>query len=126
MKSSSFNGLHSLTKLYLPSLETSEGYGWCFADNKKLERAYFPKLRNTLGNDFNGCDKLLTLVLGADTVCTLFAENVFNGTAIQAGTGYVYVPRSLVDSYKSATNWSAYASQIRAIEDYPEVLEGWE
>ena len=32
--------------------------------------------------------------------------------------GYIYVPRNMVDTLKSATNWSTYASQIRALEDY--------
>jgi surface protein len=32
--------------------------------------------------------------------------------------GYIYVPRSMVDTLKSATNWSTYADQIRALEDY--------
>ena len=32
--------------------------------------------------------------------------------------GYIYVPRAMVDTLKSATNWSAYADQIRALEDY--------
>lgn len=35
-----------------------------------------------------------------------------------------YVPTSLVEEYKSATNWSIYAEQIRAIEDYPEITGG--
>ena len=39
-------------------------------------------------------------------------------------TGFIYVPRELVDSYKAATNWDAYASQIRAIEDYPDICGG--
>lgn len=32
--------------------------------------------------------------------------------------GYFYVPRDMVDTLKSATNWSKYADQIRALEDY--------
>ena len=40
------------------------------------------------------------------------------------GTGFVYVPAESVDTYKSATNWSTYAEQIRAIEDYPEITGG--
>lgn len=32
-----------------------------------------------------------------------------------------YVPSALVEEYKSAPNWSTYAEQIRAIEDYPEI-----
>ena len=45
-------------------------------------------------------------------------------TVIASGTGYVYVPSALVNSYKSATNWSTYADQIRAIEDYPDITGG--
>lgn len=32
--------------------------------------------------------------------------------------GYIYVPRNKVNTIKSATNWSVYADQIRALEDY--------
>lgn len=35
-----------------------------------------------------------------------------------SGTGYIYVPRALVDTYKAATNWSTIADQFRALEDY--------
>ena len=47
--------------------------------------------------------------------------SAFKDTPIESGTGYVYVPSALVDSYKSATNWSTYADQIRAIENYPDI-----
>lgn len=32
--------------------------------------------------------------------------------------GYIYVPKALIEDYKVATNWSAFASQFRALEDY--------
>ena len=32
--------------------------------------------------------------------------------------GYIYVPRALLESYKTTTNWSYYADSFRAIEDY--------
>jgi hypothetical protein len=51
-------------------------------------------------------------------MCPLWNKNSFDSSSIAKGTGYVYVPRSLVDSYKSATNWSTYANQFRALEDY--------
>ena len=44
--------------------------------------------------------------------------SAFNSTPITFGTGYIYAPRALVDSYKAATNWSTYADQICALEDY--------
>jgi hypothetical protein len=53
-------------------------------------------------------------------VCSL-GTNAFDSSGVTNGTGYIYVPRALVDSYKADTNWSTYASQIRAIEDYPEI-----
>jgi surface protein len=31
---------------------------------------------------------------------------------------YIYVPKNMCDTLKSATNWSTYADQIRALEDY--------
>lgn len=114
-----------VTNLYLPSLTTMTDWGWTFSASA-FERVYFPKLRNITTGSFQGCYKLNCFILGADTVCTLEDSNVFTGTPIANGTGYVYVPRNLVNSYKVATNWSALASRIRAIEDYPEVLEGWE
>ena len=43
---------------------------------------------------------------------------------IRQGTGYVYVPSTLVEAYKAADNWSTVANQIRAIEDYPEITGG--
>lgn len=36
---------------------------------------------------------------------------------IQNGTGYIYVPASLVDSYRAATNWTYFSNQISAFED---------
>ena len=52
-------------------------------------------------------------------ICTISKSDVLNNTPTTNNkTGYIYVPRALVDSYKSATNWSTYASQFRALEDY--------
>lgn len=117
-----------MTSLYMPSLSTiaTGGWGWNFSSTNTLQKVYFPLLTNLMTSDFSGDKNLTTVILGAPTVCTLAHTNVFNSTAIAAGTGYIYVPRTLVDSYKTATNWSTYANQIRAIEDYPEVLEDWE
>lgn len=69
-------------------------------------------------NAFYGCSALTALILrNADAVSSF--NSSFTGTPIASGTGYIYVPSALVDTYKSASGWSAYADQIRAIEDYP-------
>lgn len=59
---------------------------------------------------------LKALIIRTPVVCTL--QNAPPST-----TANVYVPRVLVDSYRSATNWSAMADRIFAIEDYPEICE---
>ena len=117
-----------LTSLYLPSLTTITGWSWNFNHSGRLKRVYFPKLTGTITNrDFINCNVLDTLILGyTGGVCSLSDIEAFNNTPIASGTGYIYVPKALVESYKTAENWSTYASQIRAIEDYPEILEGWE
>lgn len=74
---------------------------------------------------FNGCSALTALILrNPDSVVTLTNTNALSGTPIASGTGYIYVPSALVDSYKAATNWSTYAAQFRAIEDYPDITGG--
>lgn len=70
---------------------------------------------------FENCNALETVILASDTQVSLAQTGSFKNTPIANGTGYIYVPSALVDSYKSATNWSTFASQIRAIEDYPEI-----
>ena len=77
------------------------------------------KLTQLTQQVFNGCSALATLVLRYDGVVTM-ANDVLKNTAIANGTGYVYVPSAQVDNYKANSGWSAYANQIRAIEDYPD------
>ena len=128
LDASCFESCQSLKKLYLPSLQTIEGWGWTFNNCQYLERVYFPVITGTITSaSFSGNVRLKTLILGSDTVVSLQSTGVFDNTPIKSGTGYIYVKKSLVDSYyKTATNWSTFASQFRAIEDYPSVLEGWE
>ena len=58
-----------------------------------------------------------TVILRSNSVCVLNG-NAFQNTRIDArySDGFVYVPASLVDAYKSATNWSSIASKILPIE----------
>lgn len=73
---------------------------------------------------FGGCSALKTLILRGDTVCTmddtnaLGYENWSKDTPLAEMTGSIYVPDSLVDSYKKATNWSIFASIIKPLSTY--------
>lgn len=71
------------------------------------------------------CINLETVIIRNTDEVPKLASNALSGaTKIVNGTGYIYVPESMVDLYKEATNWSVYADQIRAIEDYPEITGG--
>jgi hypothetical protein len=41
----------------------------------------------------------------------------FSNTAIWSDKGSIFVPASLVDAYKSATNWTYFKNRIFPIEE---------
>lgn len=101
LRESAFQGCKSLTKIDLPSVKS-------FGDQA-----------------FINATKLDTLILRTpNEVCVFGGYSALTGSAINNGNGYIYVPASLVDSYKVANHWSRFAEQIRAIEDYPEITGG--
>lgn len=83
-----------------------------------LERIDFPSLTSIAGSAFNYCTNLKILILRSASVATLSNTNALIATAISGKKGYIYVPAALVDEYKAATNWTTYAGQFRALEDY--------
>ena len=117
-----------------------------FKDCVSLKMVVLPEGNNVGIRAFSGCTNLVLVDLGNSSVpsspkvnsegftyCaalkavvirptngtySLGSTNAFTGTPIADGTGYVYFPRKYVDYYKTATNWSTYEAQIRAIEDY--------
>ena len=86
-----------------------------------IEKLDFPSVTSIGTYAFRNDNKLHTVILRSNIVCELNNTNAFEGTLIEAGSGYIYVPAALVDAYKSDSVWSTYANQIRTIEDYPEV-----
>ena len=80
----------------------------------------------------NGKDYLKTIILSSDTLVTLNSSVALIGSPTNThcpispaytgdNPGYIYVPKSLLEEYKTATNWSDFADKFRAIEDYPEI-----
>ena len=96
-----------------------------FSQCTGLTTVDFPVATSIGNNTFRSCTGLTALILrSTEQACTLSHTNSFIDTPIATGTGYIYVPAALVDSYKAATNWTTYADQIRAIEDYPDICGG--
>ena len=92
-----------------------------FMGCSNLTKIDFDVLEEMKDADFYQCSALTAVIIRSPAVCTMSTSNAFKLTPIASGTGYIYVPAALVDSYKAATNWSVYADQIRAIEDYPDI-----
>lgn len=66
----------------------------------------------------NSSIKALVLRGSATNRWTLNDVTGFDATPIANGKGYIYVPKGTIEAYKVATNWSVYANQFRALEDY--------
>ena len=91
-----------------------------FYSCSNLTEASFPNATSIGDYAFQNCSSLTTIYVGTNTstVCTL------GGYAFSKCTNLtnIYVPNSLVDSYKSATNWSSYASKIQSYEQPVECI----
>ena len=59
-------------------------------------------------------------LLNTETVCVLVDKSAFQETLIESGNGYIYVPDKLIEQYKTATNWSVFANQIKPLSEYVE------
>ena len=115
-----FNSCTGLTTTNFPVVTSIGTYG--FTTCTGLTTANFPAVTSISNYGFIGCSNLTALILRNTTkAATLGGSSAFNQTPIVSGKGYIYVPAALVDTYKAATNWSKFASQFRAIEDYPEI-----
>ena len=84
--------------------------------NSSIRTADFAAVTNINRTAFTDCTSLETLIIRTPSVCVISDISVaLRGSKIASGTGYIYVPDNLVDSYKAATNWVALANQIKPI-----------
>ena len=116
LETSAFQNCSSLTTVDFP-VATSIGTS-AFQNCSSLTTANFPVATSIRTSAFQYCRSLKSLLLRNNKVCTLSNTNTFNSTPISSGTGYIYVPSELIEQYKTANNWSTYASRFRALEDY--------
>lgn len=73
----------------------------------------------------NGGLKALKIVRVSPNPTTASITSVrFISKKKNENVGYIYVPEKIKYYYTTATNWTTYASNIRAIEDYPEICGG--
>lgn len=108
-----------ITNVVMPKVKTlstgTDGYSWgCFKDCKQLLTCDFGEYVESIGWGLVlGCNKLLYVIIRTITPPTLAANAFDTGNACP-----IYVPDDSVESYKSATNWSAYASRIFSLTQF--------
>lgn len=136
VQSNAFNSCKALTAISFPKCTTvgSSAFKACSA----LIEAVFPMCKFVSSCAFQACSLLKTVDLGvcsqiaysafwacsalekiilrSTAVCNLTSSSAFYATKIYSKTGKIYVPSSLVASYKAATNWKYFSTIISAIE----------
>lgn len=112
-----FWGCSKLSQVNLPLVTTIKSFTF---RNTVIQKIDFLSVNNIESYAFSYAQQLDTLILRNPSVSTLEDTNAFNNTKIAAGTGYVYVPDNLVESYKTATNWVTFANQIKPISELEE------
>ena len=112
-----FYSCTSLTTIHVPKL-TTIGLQ-VFQNCTNLVTLDLPKVNYIETYAFDNCMSLTTLILRNSSVVTLGtgATEVFNNCPVGVG-GYIYVPYSLMSSYKNNAKWSYFADQFRALEAY--------
>lgn len=116
--SSSFSYAKQLVSVILPLAASIPGFCFEYSSVQKIDTS---SVTSIAAYALRNAQQLDTLILRNSSVCTLAnSTNTFTNTKIAAGTGYIYVPDNLVDSYKTATNWVTFANQIKPISE----LEG--
>lgn len=108
---SAFHSCKALTSVSLPAATSIGGYafGYCY----KLTSVSLPVAARIGDHAFYDGYALTTMYIGTEsnTVCTLSSTN-----AIPSGVRAIYVPYNLQGKYKTATNWSSFASKIQGYE----------
>lgn len=121
--SNTFGSCSKLQNINFPLLKKVDNN--TFQDNYALTYAILPNISSVGSYSFNNCYSLIKLVVGINKTSTVTlytpalnkcyhilgtVEATYNPTG--AKDGYIYVPLSLVANYRSATNWSKFATQI--------------
>lgn len=115
LSTQAFYGCSGITTLDFPNLSSptgASGFSRCSA----LEYIDLHQCYAISANTFQNCSALTTVILRiTESRCSLVNVNAFS----TAPNAIIYVPDDMVDGYKTATNWSTYASRIKGLSELP-------
>lgn len=129
----------SLTKLIVPNVTRLEAYsisgcpalqeidfssvefiGQQALASLQIKKLVLPKVQTFYVQSFLAATTEAIVITQSENVASMVNVSAFNASSIAKGTGFIYVPDNLVESYKSATNWSTYAEQIKGLSELPD------
>lgn len=105
---SAFSGCSGLITIDLPNATSIDNAA--FQDCSALTSVDFSNVASIGAYAFQRDYALRTIFLHSKTMCTCVGDPWVNSSVT------IYVPKSLIDSYKAATYWSKYSSQFKTIE----------
>ena len=112
---SAFQNCSALTTIDLPVCTSVDDDAFYYCSS--LTTIDLPVCTSVGTYAFYGCSSLTTVILrNTSGVVTLSNSNAFSRTSSSLS---IYVPDSLVSSYKTATNWSTYADKIKPLSELP-------
>lgn len=115
-----FSGCTALESVkFSDSLNYLEYYGFENCGLEVFDTKSSDAISITVNSNALTSSKIKHFIIRSATRATLSNVSAFYACPIRLGDGGIYVPSALLDSYKSATNWSTYAANI-----YPIVLDG--
>lgn len=104
-----------------------------------LKTIYIPKAKISSSNVFYRASSLTTIIITQTEQVLTLPDAVTTGSFKYAyhylgevdatnnpdglKDGYIYVDESMVDAYKSATNWSVLADQIKPLSEIPQEIK---
>lgn len=134
-----FYGCSSLTTISFPACITigTQAFAYCKSlatvnfpvcttigtsafDTANIVTAYFPACASIGSSAFRACTSLTSIYFLGSSIPKLAAVTAFNATPISKSSylgyfGSIYVPLSLLASYKTAARWSVYSSRMIGI-----------
>lgn len=100
----------SLSSVSLPNCK--EIGQFAFQGCISLRELNLPECTHIYSQAFFSCNNFSTITLDNTTVCRLYSSDAFYGTGITSSTGFIFVPDSLYESYRTDSVWSYFFNRI--------------
>ena len=110
-----FSGCKNLIEVNIPDTCVEVGNS-TFRNCESLKVFNMKNIKTTGNNTLAGCKSLESIIVPSVQPPTI-GNKEFEFTN---STFKIYVPDGSVDTYKTAPNWSAFASRIKPLSEYQE------